>query len=192
MAKSKKITFNMIASDMKKNEEHILNYIIGDKEYAIPVKERLELGDALGFIQMIVDMCADIDEGRYSIESYDFAVMLATLVYYAGFDMPKDAVKAYSVLVGTDIYDRVCEMINADQHVDLIGAAMKKIDFAREMIVSEHASRVNELISKMDETLVQGKEIVDMVNDGRLDALVGELAKIEGGAGDGAEDNIAK
>lgn len=198
MSKSKKITFGMIAADMVKPENETVVFAGKNREYTITVKRSLDISDAMSFIDSIVLPCADVSSGRYSPELFDLMVRMSTLVYYAGFDVPEPGEEnvaiAYDVLYNTDIYDRVRAVVDGEQFQSLVYGAKECVEHAKEMIVSSQASRLNELLEKMDAMMHDGAAAIEELSDSKMVTGIGDLLRaieaakassdgVDGGAG---------
>lgn len=164
MAGNKKISFNMIASDIEKAENIELLFHGKNKEYKLTVKKVLGLSDAYNFINDVIDTCVDMEQGLYKPESLDFAVRIFTLVYYAGISNPTDAKKAYDVVYSTDLYNRVLNIIDAQQHIMLMEAINMRMEYAKECISSSALYQVNYLIQKMDQMMSESVETIETLN----------------------------
>ncbi len=187
--KSKKMTFNMVAA--KTNQAEQTETITID-DMTIEVKKRLDMKHAMQFVQDIVSTCFDEEEATYIPEIFDAAIRIGTLMHYAGFDVPKDADKAFTVVYNTDLFDRVLTIIDKKQFEELITGAKRKMAFKRDLLVSTAAQKVLELITKMDDVLGRGVKVMESVNAEELSNTMKEItdkinAQIESAKGD--DDN---
>lgn len=146
------------------------------KDVVIQVRTTLPLEDAMGFVRDIVATCIDDENAEYSPELFDFAVRLYTLMYYANIDLSKDAKKAYQILYNTGIFDQVSESVQAEQLVDLIEAAEKKIEHWKNILSSSIAGKVSDLMKKMDEVMSGSEQMIEAIDGEEFKAAVARLA----------------
>lgn len=176
--KSKKTTFNMIASKMPVSKINELQY--GD--FTINIKNTISLKDAIAFINYVVSTCTDEENADYSPELFDFAVRVSTLIYFAGIDAPKDPEKAYDVCYGTDLYHSVYSLINQEQHNELVTGAKENLDYHKDMLCSAAAVKAIELIDKMDTIVSKGAEAMDKLNTDEFVAKLDSVTQmVQGG-----------
>ena len=171
--KSKKLTFNMIASKIDHAEEP---ETITMDDMTIEVKKRLDMKHALQFVQDIVSTCFDEEEATYIPEIFDAAIRIGTLMHYAGFDVPKDAGKAFAVVYETDLFDRILTIIDKKQFEELITGAKRKMAFKRDLLVSTAAQKVLELISKMEDVVGKGAKVMESVNAEEFSSTMKDIA----------------
>lgn len=174
--KTKKITFNMIASKLD-TQEQVEVRVDGVDELSVMVSPTISLRESLIFVADIVESCISDEEG-YMPELFDFAMRIATLTHYANLPTPKDSAKAYRVVYETGIYDDVMDHVNADQYAALVCAAQEKIDAALQMQISAASAKVEELVSKMDEVLTGGMEAAAKLSSIDIDKQVDHLLKM--------------
>lgn len=146
------------------------------KDVVIQVRTTLPLEDAMGFVRDIAATCIDDENAEYSPELFDFAVRLYTLMYYANIDLSKDAKKAYQILYNTGIFDQVSESVQAEQLVDLIEAAEKKIEHWKNILSSSVAGKVSDLMKKMDEVMSGSEQMMEAIDGEEFKAAVARLA----------------
>lgn len=146
------------------------------KDVVIQVRTTLPLEDAMGFVRDIAATCIDDENAEYSPELFDFAVRLYTLMYYANVDLSKDAKKAYQILYNTGIFDQVSESVQAEQLVDLIEAAEKKIEHWKNILSSSVAGKVSDLMKKMDEVMSGSEQMMEAIDGEEFKAAVARLA----------------
>lgn len=173
---SKKLTINKI---MKNIPDAGTTEVKLDGEYfsgvTLEVKKMLTLPESAAFVRDVYGTCVDEAEGTYMPEAFEFAVRLFTLIHYAGVEAPKDAGKAYSALFFTDLYDRIREAIDDDQHIDLIDAARERIYVWRGMAQAAAAKQIQELIGKMNSMMEESRSVVDQLGGGEIQEAIGRL-----------------
>lgn len=173
MAKSKKLTFNMINAILPEVEEH---EIVISEEHGMTacVKSVLGFGDAMSFVRSVAGSCFDSND-QYMPELFDFAVAVNIMVYYAGIDEPKDYSKAYRVLTHGDFYNKVFNEINTAQLDALVEAAKRRINHKREELIQANVAKMNELIIEVDRMVAESGEAVKTINSGDFQRVVESL-----------------
>lgn len=178
---SKKVTFNMIASDMHPVEnDATITYTGVNNEYEISVKHKLGFMDAMRFVRDLAGSCSDIDSGDYTPDGFDFAVKANALIYYAGFAAPSDVSKAYEVVYGTDLFDKVMEIIDRRQFDTLVKAAKDRLEYTKDFIIASQASKINDLINKMDEVIREGNSVMTQLNSDEFRTKIEDMLRIMG------------
>lgn len=180
MAKTKKVTFGMLAADMPEVEYTTVTYKGKNKEYNINVKIFLDFEEAMMFVNDIANACANSVNENYRPEVFDFAVKASALAYYAGIEIGEDAGKVYDVIYGTDLYQRVREVINEEQFLALASAARDRVNYDRDNIVSAHTSQINELINKMDEVMRDGNQVIEQLSGDEIKKNLDDLMRMAG------------
>ena len=199
MSKSgKKLTINMIAAEMQDYDtSEIIVFQGKNNEIKIPVKHRLDFEESMTMVRDIAASCANLEDGTYAPEAFDMSVRLSTLIYYAGIDWSGDVAKAYQVVYETSLFDDVWERIDHNQFNMLVEAAKKKAEFQRDQIISTGASKVNELIEKMNEVMMDSTNLIKQMDSDEFAAQLEELKKLAEAANGGAQsaehaDNIVE
>ena len=183
--KTKKVTFSMVNSKIKDEAPVTITVCEGIEAN---VKKRLTAKEALEFVDDIVSLCVDTDEGTYTPEIYDGAVRIMTLRTYAGFGGPKTFEEAYKVAYGTDVYRKVLDVIDQEQYNWLLDGAQKKITFMANAIVATAASKVMDLIKKMDEVMENGEQAMAQMNSPEfMNTMNGLVKQLAGRGADEAE-----
>ena len=193
----RKLTYGMIASDMNDNNTVQLEYVGTRGKFEFSVKRILGFDEAMEFVSSIVVLCSDLDNGVYRPQSLDFAIRFCTLAVYAGIEVPNgdNIKKAYDVIYKTDLYDMVREAVDGAQYEALVHAAVQRIKYERDMVVSAAVAQVNQLIAKMNEVMADGQQIMDQLNGEEMSERIHELEKVlkpvmaEGKAGVDSESN---
>ena len=195
MSKSKKLTFGMIAADMKPNDNAVCEYEYEGKngKYGVTIRRWLPLADAMSFIAGIIDVCIDMDAGEYHPETFDFALRLSVLISYAGFDSPDmtdttAVAKAYDVVYNTDLFERITENIDWVQYHELVESATEQIRYMRDCMVSAKASKINDLLEKMDAVMKSGENLMSELTSRDLKATIDEMLKLSGKAKDNSDN----
>lgn len=173
MAKTKKVTFNMMATRLADTTVTPVA-IDGMDDITLNVKHTLSFNDAMLFVHSIVAMCTT-GASPYTPELFDMAVRIAAITRYGGVEEPKDAAKSYRVLYESSVFDNVMDAINHDQFDILIDAASEKIKYERDKNISGEAERLSQLLAKMDNMMESSMEAIKKVDSpefiGALNAL---------------------
>lgn len=153
---------------------------------ALEVKRNLNMKETASFISDVVSMCIDEAEAEYTPEFYNFAIRLSVLNHYAGIPLPtgKDGTvqhmmeKAYVVLYTTDLYDKVCSKIDADQFRDMLAAISERIRFNRDLLVSSSAQKLGELLQAVDNMVNEGKNALEQLDGEQFAQALESMAKL--------------
>lgn len=172
--KTKKVTFNMIAVGV---EDSPRTELVVSDDITVEVKHRLDFKEAIQFAQNIVSICFDDDDTDYYPEVFDAAVRISTLMSYAGVDAPKDFNKAFSVVYGTPLFDRIMAVIDANQWDVLVEGARRKIAFKRNLIESNVAVKVNDLLARIDAVTKESEKLMEGVDTDDLLKSMNEIVK---------------
>ena len=179
MSNAKKLTFNMIAAEISHDSNvECIQYIGEHKQYDIAVKRTLDFNDAMRFVMDIVNSCSDEKTSNYSPEGFDFAARVNTLIYYAGFVVPSDIYKAYDVVYRTELFNKIYEIIDRTQFNVLIKAAKDKLAYMRDAFLSSQASKINELVSKMDAIMDDGNAVVAALNSDEMRSKIDDMMHV--------------
>ena len=172
--KTKKVTFNMIAVGV---EDSPCTELVVSDDITVEVKHRLDFKEAIQFAQNIVSICFDDDDTDYYPEVFDAAVRISTLMSYAGVDAPKDFNKAFNVVYGTPLFDRIMAVIDANQWGVLVEGAKRKIAFKRNLIESNVAVKVNDLLARIDAVTKESEKLMEGVDADDLLKSMDEIVK---------------
>jgi len=180
MAKSKKLTFNMIWTGSSKMADTVVRYNAGKQEFELTVKRTLSLDDARAFVAGVVRSVINSATGDYKPELYDFVLRMFTLIFYAGVSAPTNLEKAYDIIYKTVLYETVMAEIDMTQYRDIVTAIDKYIEFEKDIIMSTQMSRVNEVISRIDSLFDQSTKAVETVTSEDFLKQITEAVKIAG------------
>ena len=176
----KKLTYGIIASDMAEGNMVQMEYRGARRTYEFSVKKCLDFDEAMEFVSSVVALCSDGDSNEYRPQALDFAIRLCTLSAYANIELPGEAniKKAYDAVYNTDIYYMVRSAVDKEQYDALIHAAVQRIKYERDMAVSAAAAQINQLISKMNEVMADGEQIVDQLSSDEMAERMRELERL--------------
>lgn len=177
MSKSNKVTFGMIAANMKEAEPTTLD--IGDG-ITLQVKRTLPLNDAISFIEEIVGANINTDEGTYTPEAYDFSMRVAVLHFYAGIDFPKskDTAKAYRVVYETDLFGKVFDLIDQNQFDILLRAADERIKHECDLMSSVAMQQAEKILDKMNDIFEESSEVMEELDSDDFRTALSNMTKI--------------
>ena len=125
----------------------------------IVVRHRLPLIEMMMFVDSIVTACVDDETGEYHPELFELASKECVLTMYANFRLPKDIEKMYDLLYNTDMVELVLDHVDEEQYRDIRVSAQKQIRHKLKVLESTAATRVNELVSYVQETIEKINEI---------------------------------
>lgn len=178
MAKSKKLTFNMLAVNMPKDEEKSVDITINGNTFTLNITPMLSFDDSNTFVRSVAAACYDMANSEYMPEALDFTLRLFTLIFYAGVSAPTSIDKAYDVLYKTNIYETVVANINVGQYMRLRDVIYKRVDFAKQCIAAQQSSRVNELLGKMEQMFEDSAEVVDHLSSDEFAAQINNIKEM--------------
>lgn len=175
---TKKITLNSITGEIPDVETV---EVVLDNGATLSVKKQLDLKDAMGFVTDIVSSCTDDETAEYTPEAFEFAMRMCTVRRYAGVEFPKDISKSYRALYGSDLFDKVYDAIDVPQHESLILAAYRRIDYWCRVMESMAAIKVSELLSKIDELMVNNTNLLEAFDQDGLRDMMESLVSLTSG-----------
>ena len=178
MSKTKKLTFNMIAAAANVESAMVSIEVPGVPGLTFEVKPMLSLKDSIGFVSDVVDSCVDMETGQYTPEVFDFAVRVNILSRYAGVDAPKDLNKAYKVVYETKVVETIMSAINSEQFALLVDSAKAKMEHMASFLITSTTSKVNELVSKMDDVMKTNADVVGNINSESFKDLLASMTKL--------------
>ena len=185
MSKTKKLTFNMVAGHIDKAEDSVIQLF---DDINIQVKHTLGVKEAMAFVHNIADSCYDLDKGEYTPEVFDIALRINVLMSYAGFEQQKDIGKAYDVVYNTDVFEKVLNVINPVQYSILVDAANERVKYARDILSSSAAAKIDMLIEKLDDVKQDNMNVIDQINSESFKEMVDKLSAL--GRGDNTTDAV--
>ena len=175
--KTKKMTFNML-NETVKGMEPVEIVLDEEKELVLTVKRSLDFSDAMSFVRSVAESCFD-DNDEYIPEAFDISVAVNTMIFYAGVQMPKDVQKAYRVITDSDVYDMVLDIVgDSTQFRQLVGAAHKRVEHKREMIVQTNVAKVTELIAAVERMVKDNQAVMEEMNTPDFQKTLGEMMKL--------------
>lgn len=183
---NKKMTWKNIVA--KTPEEKMTRIEVSEEIFAVPaieVKHTLNMQEMANFVSNVVSMCFDMEKAEYTPEFYSFAMRLNVLGCYAGIALPEGkngavksmVEKAYAVLYGTDLYERVLSCINEAQFEAITRAVDAQISFNRDLITSAAVQRVSQMIERMDGIVSDEMGALDKIDIDGLTQAVSRLTE---------------
>lgn len=97
----------------------------------IVVKKQLSLGEMVGFVKGVVDVCFNAETGAYYPEVKYHAIKMMVLQNYANFNMPKKAAEQFTLVNQTEAFELVRQNIDQEQFMQIIDAINMRIEFAK-------------------------------------------------------------
>lgn len=153
----KEVSVNQIEKIIKNHYDNSykeVEFKCGDEVITVMVKPYLTYQEFGEFVQTVVDTCFEKDEitGEYSdYYAYreDFITAICVLKYYTNIMIPKDATKLYPLIYGTDIIDKILDIIDLQQNRDLMLSISQKMEFRRRQVANN--KRYSDLYDKLSE-----------------------------------------
>ncbi len=177
MAKTKKLSFNNLADEIKEQEVKTIK-LDPDSKFEIHVKPTLAMADAMKFVNNVVAACIDLDTMDYTPEAYDLALRLATVTMYTDIEPPKNFEKAYKVLYETKLYDKVLDCINKEHYFVLIDAAYEHIEYLKNSFISVSAVKMGEVVDKMNKMMDDSADTLKEMNSDEFKTALASMQDI--------------
>lgn len=177
MAKTKKLSFNNLADEIKEREVKTIK-LDPDSKFEIHVKPTLAMADAMKFVNNVVAACIDLDTMDYTPEAYDLALRLATVTMYTDIEPPKNFEKAYKVLYETKLYDKVLDCINKEHYFVLIDAAYEHIEYLKNSFISVSAVKMGEVVDKMNKMMDDSADTLKEMNSDEFKTALASMQDI--------------
>lgn len=149
--------------------------IIRWHEVEVRVKYMLPLTEMLAFVDDVVDSCFHDGLG-YMPEVKDFAIKSNILTRYANFSMPESLEHRYQMVYGSDIVDFVCTAINTTQLQEIVSAINSKIRFLCDSKAAAIETRVNDIITALEEMRDKTMDIFNGVSQEDLKNIMSAIA----------------
>lgn len=174
MAKNeKRISVNAFERAMKENFTTVETVQWAGLE--VIVKRFISVPEMLMFVNNVVESAFDKD-GNYTPEAMDFAVRINVLTRYANFTMPKDVLKQYELVYGTDAVETVMGFINTNQLNEITSAIQRKVKYACDINVSVVQRELMKLVDSFNELQTSTEKIFEGVSGDDMNRLVSALA----------------
>lgn len=117
---------------------------------SLEIDTMLTLGEAILFVDNIVNACVDTVTGEYHPEIEDFAVRSAVAAMYTNIAVPENAEHQYKLLYKTDLFDTVMENINQRQYSEMMLAVSRKLRFKLDVDKQHLKKMVEDAAYKID------------------------------------------
>lgn len=131
----------------------------------IQVTPILDFVSANSFVEEIVSTVIDMEEMVYQPELFDFIERVATLEYYAGFDIGSCTPEnMYLLVYGTGLYEEIVNHIDHTQFYGLIGSANQKIEYIRNIQTSALSIKAEQILSAMSEMINTGNDAIKAID----------------------------
>ena len=127
-------------------------------DYEVVIKDTLDMGDMLGFVDEVVENTIDLENDTYYPELKNFFIDAEVLIRYANFKLPTDISKQYSFIANNqDIVKTIVQYINDVQYYWIIEAIDQRIDYIKSVGSATLASQFNELAIRMNDYTEQAE-----------------------------------
>lgn len=177
MAKTKKLSFNSLADEIKEQEVKTIR-LDPDSKFEIHVKPTLSMGEAMKFVNNVVSACVDLETMNYTPEAYDLALRLATIVTYTDIEPPKNYEKAYKVLYETKLYDKILDCVNKEHYFVLVDAAYDHIEYLKNSLISVSAVKMGEVVDKMNKMMDDSANTLKEMNSDEFKMALASMQDI--------------
>lgn len=179
MAKdNKKISINKFEEALIKDD--VVEVLLeGTTDTVIRIQKTIPFGEAVGFINDIVDSCIDDDGVDYVTIAYDFAIRVGVLTRYANLSMPSSIDKQYWLAYNTKAFDQVMEYINRDQFDDIIRAADRKIRFLTNTMSSSVSAKMMDIVGQFKEIAEMGKQAFSGVDPSTIRSVLQNVSMVK-------------
>lgn len=121
----------------------------GISQMVIQVTPLLDMDTFASAVESVAETCFD-EDGKYIAWVKDAAFMHAVLSSYTNLTMPSDLNDEFALLVGTDVYQTVVDVIDADQFCMLKSAVSKKIRATMEENSSSRKQELDRALSMLN------------------------------------------
>lgn len=154
-------TFERYYEATQKSPKHI-TFGDGDNAFDVAVVPILGMQESIDFTRAFVNTVFQND-GSYYAALQEFALRHATLVFYTNMTMPNDASKEFDLLMGTDVYDRVVELIDSNHYSIIVKAALEQLDYEYDLRMSDTRTSVDNAVSEMKRLAQNYETFMDSV-----------------------------
>lgn len=148
MAKVKHISVNEFEKAVKENFENIVI-----KEWCgipVTITKTIPLADVMAIVATVTNNCFT-DDGSYLPEATQALIDCSIVEYYTNISLPKSLVARYELVQKSHILDLILQEINTNQYNDIIIATHAKIDYLRDVNVSEFKKAVEQMSTGLNE-----------------------------------------
>lgn len=175
--KDARIPINKFESLLKDNK--VVVPLDGADNVNIIIRPTLPLRDVLQFVEDVVSLCTDMDEGTYTPEVMHFGICSGILTYYANFKLPEDVERQYELVYNTNAVKQVMSHINMDQCDEIVEAIKKRIEFNTRKLENALVQEIQEIAKRMTVFAEQSEELFSGVSSDGMTALFNNLANAD-------------
>lgn len=161
------------------DDNKIVVPLIGADNVNITIRHTLPLKEVLQFVEDVVSLCTDMDEGTYTPEVMYFGVYSGVLTYYANFTLPKDVERQYELIYGTNAVNQVMAHINRTQYDEIVNAIRERIEFNIRKLENALVQEMQEIARRMTAFAEQSEELFSGVNADGMTSLFNNLANVD-------------
>ena len=176
MAKKKKVTINALEKATK--EQYEPTTTVEWHGIEVVIKKTLSLGEMLGVVQGVVDVCFNQETGTYMPELKDYAMRIMVLENYANITMPSNLDKQYELVNTSDLFEIILSRVNQAQFHNICMAIDQKLMYNIEVARQQKTG----LKAELENVLTQVTEFLEGADEDALKQIVEALG---GAAGDG-------
>ena len=142
----------------------------------VTIKRFISAPEMLAFVENVVESGFNKD-GNFVPEALDFAIRVNVLTRYANFSLPRDVLKQYEFVYGTDAVEFVMGEINMNQLNEITGAIKRKVKYACDINVSAVQRELMKLADSFSELQTNTEKIFEGVSGEDMNRLVSALAE---------------
>lgn len=166
MAKTKKITVKALEAATKETFSPIETFEWNGME--VVVKRTLSLGEVLGVVDGVVDVCFNPETGIYRPELKECAMRMMVLENYANFTMPSNPEKQYELVNNSGAFEAVYPHINQMQFQNMCMAIDEKISYRISRFINSMRQQQTGLKAELEGLLTQVTEFLENVDEDDL------------------------
>ena len=173
------ISYKDFEADIKARDEEVRTvHWIGQD---IEIKRRLSLMEVLYFVENVVDVCYQEEDGVfiYKPEVQAYAIKHTLVSLYTNIDLSEEDDNDFSVydfITKSDIIDVIMNNIDFEQYNEMIQAIASKIKFINEQNSAAIMSEVSTLNSAINELVPQIREFASPEGLEKLQSAMDALA----------------
>lgn len=142
----------------------------------IAVKRMIPFKEVLRLTGSVIKTVFDGENGLFVPEALDYALRVAVLEHYTNIRLPQNAEKLYEVAVGTDLYDRVCENVNAAQLKTIIAAVYGRVSYIKRANIEIAHKQIRDTDAALSALIDNLEGLFGGVSSEDLRAVVGAVA----------------
>ena len=177
LTENKMISINTVESMLTDNTVRIP--LGDDKESILVIKKTLSFREMLDFVQRVVDIVVDVDEGEYNPHYKDYLIREYTITFYSNVRLPAKSESSYNLIFNTPVYDMILDNINKRDYEEMLKAIDEKIEFERDVILGMAAKQTQDLLNQVTEMTGKLDGLFGDINSDDMASLISNLSRLE-------------